>query len=51
MQKKILQRIKNKFWIDMLKLFMNYGDNIEIKTWTDALNIPLFHDKHFKNGN
>ena len=42
---KILQRIKNRFWIDVLKLYIKYGDNIEIKT--DALNIPFFHDKHF----
>ena len=40
--------VKNDFWIDVLKSYIEYINKIKTNSWDKILNMPLFYNEHFK---
>jgi hypothetical protein len=44
---KVAKKIKNSFWIDVLKSYIRYIEKFEISSIGQILNMPLFYNENF----
>ena len=48
--KQKLNFFKNYFWADVIKAWIHFSQRIQIKSWEDLLNEPLWYNKNLKVG-
>ena len=45
--KYVSKNIRNEFWIDVLKAYVTFMENVRCNDWFKVLHMPLFYNEHF----